>query len=79
MPLLLFTAVVSLILGMGLPPVGCYLILAVTAAPALVQAGVAPMAVHLFIFYFGILSAITPPVTVAAFAASGIAQTSPYE
>lgn len=77
LPLLLLSAVVSIILGMGLPPVGCYLILAVTAAPAIVQAGIDPMAAHLFIFYFGIISAITPPIAVAAFAASGIAKCNP--
>jgi TRAP-type uncharacterized transport system fused permease subunit len=67
----------SLILGMGLPTVACYIILAVLVAPALIKMGVAPIAAHLFIFYFGLISAITPPVALAAYAAAGIAKTDP--
>lgn len=74
LPLLILCAIVCIILGMGLPPVACYLILAVMAAPAIVKAGVEPMAAHLFIFYFGILSAITPPVAMSCFAAAAIAE-----
>jgi TRAP transporter 4TM/12TM fusion protein len=72
--LLILCALVCIILGMGLPPVACYLILAVMAAPAIVKAGVEPMAAHLFIFYFGIISAITPPVAMSVFAAAAIAE-----
>ncbi len=72
--LLVLCAIVCIILGMGLPPVACYLILAVMAAPAIVKAGVEPMAAHLFIFYFGIISAITPPVAMSVFAAAAIAE-----
>lgn len=75
--LCLLTMVASIILGMGLPPVACYLILAILAAPAMTQMGVPPLAAHLFIFYFGTLSAITPPVAIAAYAAAGIAKSNP--
>jgi len=53
----------------------CYIILAVLAAPALVQAGVTPIGAHLFVFYFGIVSGLTPPVALTAYVAAGIAQT----
>lgn len=72
--LLLLTMIASLILGMGLPTVAAYLVLSVTVAPALVAIGVNQLAAHLFIFYFGIISAITPPVALASFVAAGIAQ-----
>lgn len=70
--LLLLTAVVSIVLGMGMPTVGVYILLATLVAPALVQAGIDPLAAHLFIFYFGMLSMITPPVAMGAFAAASI-------
>jgi TRAP transporter 4TM/12TM fusion protein len=73
--LLILTMLASLVLGMGLPTVACYIILAVLVAPALIKMGVAPIAAHLFIFYFGLISAITPPVALAAYAAAGIAKT----
>ncbi len=75
--LLVLTMVASLILGMGLPTLPCYLILAILVAPALVEMGVLPIAAHLFIFYFGIISAITPPVALAAYAAAGVGETDP--
>lgn len=75
--LLLLTMVASIILGMGLPATACYILLAVLAAPAIIKLGVNAMAAHLFVFYFGCISNITPPVAMAAFAASGIAQASP--
>jgi len=71
--LLLLTAIASTIMGMGLPTVACYVILAILTVPALVNAGMLPLAAHMFVFYFGILSAITPPIAGAAFAAAGIA------
>ncbi len=74
--LLFLTMVSCLILGMGLPTVACYLVLAVMVAPALVNMGVVPIAAHLFIFYFGIISNITPPVALASYVAAGIAETS---
>ena len=69
--LLLLTMIASLILGLPLPPVTCYLILAVLAAPALIKAGVNPMAAHLFVFFFGALGNISPPVAPTSFAAAG--------
>jgi len=75
--LLVLTMIASLILGMGLPATPCYIILAVLAAPAIVQMGVSPMAAHLFVFYFGCISAVTPPVAVAAYAGAAIAGSDP--
>jgi TRAP transporter 4TM/12TM fusion protein len=77
--LLFLTMLASLILGLPLPPVTCYLILAVLAAPALVKAGVLPMAAHLFCFFFGALGNISPPVAPTSFAAAGIAETDPVK
>jgi TRAP transporter 4TM/12TM fusion protein len=77
--LLVAVAVMCLILGMGLPTTGVYLLVAVIAAPSLVQLGVQPLAAHMFVFFFGCLSMITPPVAMAAFAAAHIAQTSPVQ
>jgi len=65
---------VALILGMGMPTTGAYLIAASVLAPALIRLGVEPLAAHMFIFYFAIISAITPPVCAAVFVAAGIAQ-----
>lgn len=70
-------AVVSFILGMGLTISACYILLALTMAPPLVAAGFDPLGVHLFVMYCGMLSFITPPVALSAFAASGIAGSSP--
>jgi TRAP transporter 4TM/12TM fusion protein len=75
--LLVITMFASLILGMGMTTVACYIIVAVLAAPALVQMGVDPIAAHLFVFYFGIMSAITPPVAMSSFVAASIADSSP--
>jgi len=72
-PLLLLTAVMAVLLGLGLPTVGVYVIMATLIAPALVKAGIAPMAAHMFLLYFGIMSMVTPPVALAAFAAANIA------
>ncbi len=75
--ILLLTMVASLCLGMGLPTSACYVILAVLVAPAMVEMGFLPIAAHLFVFYFGIISAITPPVAVAAYAGAGLANAPP--
>jgi len=75
--LLFLTMIASLILGMGLPATPCYIILAVLAAPAIVEMKISPMAAHLFVFYFGCISAITPPVAVAAYAGAAIAGSDP--
>jgi TRAP-type uncharacterized transport system fused permease subunit len=72
--LLALTALCSLILGMGMPTVACYTILAVLAAPAIIKLGAIPLAAHLFVFYFGMLSAITPPVALSVIAAITIAE-----
>jgi TRAP transporter 4TM/12TM fusion protein len=71
--LLVLAAVVSIILGMGMPTVAVYILLAVLVAPALTRLGVDPMAAHLFIFYFGLMSLITPPVCVATYTAAALA------
>ena len=73
--LLLMTAVVCIILGMGMPSGVIYLMLALLIAPALVEIGIPKMAAHLFIFYFGMLSMITPPICIATFAACAVANT----
>ncbi|MGA1060393.1 MAG: TRAP transporter permease, partial [Burkholderiaceae bacterium] len=75
--LLLVAASICMVLGMGMPTSGVYVLLAALVAPALVEAGITPMAAHLFILYFGMLSMITPPVALASFAAATIAQASP--
>lgn len=77
MLLLIYTMVTSLILGMGLPASACYLLLASLVAPAMVKLGVPIMAAHLFVLYFGIISNVTPPVAMAAYAAAGIADCNP--
>jgi TRAP transporter 4TM/12TM fusion protein len=71
--LLIMCAVTSLVLGLGLTTTACYIFLAILVAPALEKLGLNKMAVHMFIFYWGMLSAITPPVAIASFAAAGIA------
>lgn len=73
--LLLISAVICVVLGMGMPTSGVYVLLAALVAPSLVEAGVQPIAAHLFILYFGMMSMITPPVALAAFAAATIAKT----
>lgn len=70
---LLFTMVTSIILGMGLPTTAAYLILATVVAPALVKLGIEPLTAHFFVFYYGCISTITPPVALAAYVAGGIA------
>ncbi len=76
---LIITMAASTIMGMGIPTTAAYIIVAVTAAPALMDMGISPLAAHLFVFYFAVLSAITPPVALAAFAAGGIAGESPMK
>lgn len=69
---LFFTMIASIILGMGLPSIPTYIITSSMAAPALVQFGVEPFISHMFVFYFGILANLTPPVALAAFAGAGL-------
>lgn len=71
--LLILSAIVCIILGMGLPTLGVYVLLAALVAPALVQLGIEPIAAHLYVLYFGMMSMITPPIALAAFAAASIA------
>ncbi len=76
---LLLTAAGSIVLGMGLPTTAAYVVLAALGAPALVNLGVPLLAAHLFIFYFGCISNVTPPVSLAAYAAAGIADAPPLK
>lgn len=75
--LLTLTMIVSLILGMGVPTTAAYLMLALLVVPTLKKMDVLPLAAHLFIFYFGIISNVTPPVALAAYAAAGVARCNP--
>ena len=75
--LLAVSALICVVLGMGMSTTGVYVLLAALVAPSLVEAGIEPIAAHLFILYFGMMSMITPPVAVAAFAAASIAKADP--
>jgi TRAP transporter 4TM/12TM fusion protein len=75
--LLLLVAVICFILGLGLPTTGVYLLVAVLAAPPLIQLGVPKLAAHMFVLYHGCLSMITPPIALAAYAAAHIAGADP--
>jgi TRAP transporter 4TM/12TM fusion protein len=77
--LLLIAAVVCIILGMGMPTVGVYILLATLVAPAIVESGVSELSAHMFIFYFGMMSMITPPIALAAFAAAAISKSGPMQ
>lgn len=74
---LVFIMAVTLIMSMGLPATALYIIVAVISAPALVQMGVTPLAAHFFVFWFGVMSNITPPVCLASYTAAGIARSDP--
>jgi TRAP-type uncharacterized transport system fused permease subunit len=69
----LVVALICMIMGMGIPTTAAYVLVAATLAPALIKAGVSPLAAHMFVFYFATLSVITPPVCVGVFVAAGIA------
>lgn len=75
--ILAMTGVIALILGMGMPTTAVYVIVGLTLAPAIVKLGIVPLAAHMFVFYWAMLSLITPPVCVAAYAGAAIARTSP--
>ena len=77
--LLLMGALTSFIFGMGMTVTACYIFLAIVLAPPLVKAGMDPLAVHLFIMYWGMVSFITPPVALAAFAAAPLARCNPFK
>lgn len=70
---LFFLMISTIILGMGLPSSVCYLLMAILVGPVLLDLGVVPLASHFFIFYFGMMSMVTPPVALAAYAAAAIA------
>ncbi|HDZ91214.1 MAG TPA: TRAP transporter fused permease subunit [Deltaproteobacteria bacterium] len=76
--LLIMIGLAAFILGMGMTAVGVYILTVVLLAPALIKAGVDPIAAHMFLFYFGCLSFITPPVCVDAYIAAGISGGSPF-
>lgn len=76
---LFLTMLAALVLGMGLPTTASYLVCAAVAAPALVQMGLSPLTAHMFVFYYACISAITPPVALAAYAAAGIAKENPIK
>ncbi|KAA9019495.1 TRAP transporter permease [Niallia endozanthoxylica] len=79
LPTLLLVMLICIVLGMGMPVAAAYILTAMLAAPALMELGVSLMSAHLFIVYFSIFSAITPPVAVAAYAAAGIAESNPNQ
>ena len=71
---MVFAMVVAIVLGMGVPTTAAYAIAAAVVAPGLIRMGIQPLVAHMFIFYFAILSAITPPVALASFAAASMAR-----
>ncbi len=77
--LLVVTAIIAIVLGMGMPTAAVYVVLSVLLSPALVDLGITPLAANMFIFYFGLLSMLTPPVAIAAYAAGAIAETSLWD
>ena len=72
--LLVLSAIVCIVLGMGMPTIGVYVLVATLVAPAMVETGVSPMAAHMFVLYYGMLSFITPPVCIGAFFAAKLAE-----
>ncbi len=76
LPMLIITAVLCIILGMGMPTTAIYVILATVIGPALIKMGITPLSAHLFIFYFGVMSFLTPPVAVSSYVAAGLAEAS---
>ena len=74
--MLVMVMIACIIMGMGLPSTAAYIIAATVGVPSLIQAGIPELAAHLFVFYFAIISFITPPVAVAAYAAAGLANSS---
>jgi TRAP-type uncharacterized transport system fused permease subunit len=75
--LLLIAGFLCIVLGMGMPTVAVYIILAVLVAPSLVELGVLPIAAHMFVMYLGMMSFLTPPVAIAAFFAASMAEAPP--
>lgn len=77
--LLLIGALICIVLGMGMPTTGVYVLLAALVAPGLIEAGVDKLPAHMFILYFGMMSMITPPIALAAFAAASLSRADPME
>jgi TRAP-type uncharacterized transport system fused permease subunit len=71
---LVFTMLAGIVLGMGMPTTPAYIIMTALLVPAIIKLGVIPPAAHMFAFYFAVLSAITPPVALAVYAAAGLAK-----
>jgi TRAP transporter 4TM/12TM fusion protein len=76
---LVMTAAVCILMGAGIPTTANYIIMVTVAAPTLVQLGVEPLVAHFFVFYYGVLADITPPVALAAYAAAGMAGSDPFK
>jgi TRAP-type uncharacterized transport system fused permease subunit len=76
---LFFAMLISIMLGMGMPTTAAYAVAASVVAPGLIQLGIDPLTAHFFVFYFAVVSAITPPVALASFAAAGISGANPME
>ena len=76
---LLMTGIVCILMGCGIPTTANYIIMVTIAAPALIMLGVEPIVAHFFVFYYGILADITPPVALAAYAAAGMAAADPFK
>jgi TRAP transporter 4TM/12TM fusion protein len=76
---LIMTGLVCIVLGCGIPTTANYIIMVTVAAPTLVQLGVEPLVAHFFVFYYGVLADITPPVALAAYAAAGMAGSDPFK
>ncbi len=74
---LVFAMVIAIVLGMGMPTTAAYTVAASVIAPGLIRLGIEPLTAHFFIFYFAVMSAITPPVALAAYAGAAIAQSDP--
>jgi TRAP transporter 4TM/12TM fusion protein len=76
---LVLIAISCIVMGAGIPTTATYIILVAVAAPALAQLNIEPLVAHFFVFYYGVLADITPPVALAAYAASGIAKSNPFK
>jgi TRAP transporter 4TM/12TM fusion protein len=76
---LLATATISLVLGMGMPTASAYIVVAMLIAPSLVELGIEPLRAHMFVLYFSVLSMVSPPVALASFAAANIAKADPMK
>ena len=77
--ILLLSAIVCILLGMGMPTAAVYILVALMVGPALIKLGVHPLSAHLFIFYFGLMSMLTPPVCLATYAGAALAQANPMD